>query len=250
MGNPVYIEESYIGSGKFYADGRRVGNVSAAKLSYKVDTKTQPNFQGGGGNLASLDRISDVNLDMTVTNFSAENMGMALRAKIGDIAAGAVAGEVHTMTINALVDTEFMIDTAVAPVVKTTGGSPEVIEPVDAQGVTNYEVTPAGIVFHSGADVVDATAITVDYTKHPSVVLRALLEGAKEYKLVMDGLNDDNNRPGVLRVWRWKPSPTDGFDLISDDYSSFELKGAVLADTSKPAGKSQFYEYALSKDAV
>lgn len=247
MSNPAYVERSFIGSGKYFVDGRRVGNVSAAKLSYKVDTKTNPNYMGGGGNLDSLDRISDVNLDLTVTNFSAENMAIALRATLGDVAGDAVTAEPHTMSPNTLVDTAFMLDTSKTVTVKKAGGTQDVISIVDAEGKTNYEITPAGIVFHAGADVVDATEITIAYTKHVSVILKALLGSAKEFKLVMDGLNENDNTPGVLRVWRWKPSPTDGFDLISDDYASFDLKGAVLADTSKPAGTSQFYEYALSR---
>ncbi len=247
MGNPKYVERSFIGSGKFFADGRRVGNVSAANLSYSVDSKTQPNFQGGGGNLDTLDKITDVNLNLTVTNFSAENMAMALRATLGDVAAGAVAAEAHVMNINALVDTDFMLDTTQTVTVQTTDETPVSIPALDSSGNVNWEVTAAGIYFGEGSDVADATNITISYTKHASVTLKALLGSAQEFKLVMDGLNENDNNPGVLRVWRWKPSPTDGFDLISDDYSSFAINGAVLADLTKPAGVSQFYEYSVTK---
>jgi len=62
MSNPEFKTESYIGSGRVFVDGRNVGNCSEVKLSYSVDKKTQPNFMGGGGNLASRDKITGVTL--------------------------------------------------------------------------------------------------------------------------------------------------------------------------------------------
>ena len=44
--------EQYIGSGIVYAGGRDVGNVSKLALSIETDSKTRPNYRGGGGNAA------------------------------------------------------------------------------------------------------------------------------------------------------------------------------------------------------
>lgn len=256
MSNPEFKVESYIGSGRVFVDGRRVGNCSEVKLSYTLDKKTQPNFEGGGGNLASRDKITGVALDLTCFNWSAENIALALQATLAQVASEAVTNEAHQMGLHTLVDTNYMLDATKTVTVKTAGGSPVTIPKVSAtDGSVNYEISAAGITFLEGADVVAALgsessiAITIDYTKHLAVVLQALLGTGKELKLVMDGVNDDNGNPAVVKVWRWKPSPTDGLNLISDDYATFALKGEVLADVSKPQGKSQFFEVGLGKAA-
>lgn len=244
MSNPEHITESFIGSGKLFVDGRRLGNCSDVKLAYNLEKKTLPNYEGGGGNLNTIDRVTGVTLDLTCTQFSAENLAIALAASVTTVASAAVADEPHVMAKHSLVDTVFMIDMTDAAnvVVSTAGGSPVVIPKVDANGVANYEVTSAGIYFKGGVDVVDDAAITVDYKKAPHYQIQALLASGREFKLVMDGVNDADGRPSTLRVWKWKPSPTDGLSFISDDFSNFTMKGEALADVTKPAGKSQFFE--------
>ena len=255
MSNPIFATESYIGSGRVFVDGRRVGNCSEVKLSYSLDKKTQPNYEGGGGNLASRDKITGVTLDLTCFNWSADNIALALQATVSSVVTAAVTAEPHSMAINTLVDTDFLLDPTKTITVKTAGGTPVTIPKVAGNGQANYEVSAAGITFLAGPDVVTALAsaeskdITIDYSKAPHTLLQALLGTGKEMKLVMDGVNDDTGRPVVVKVWRWKPSPTDGLNLISDDYATFALKGEVLADVSKPQGKSQFFEAALASAA-
>lgn len=253
MSNPEHITESFIGSGKLFVNGRRLGNCSDVKLAYGLEKKSLPNYEGGGGNLNTIDRVSGVTLDLTCTQFSAENLAIALAASVTTVVSAAVVGEVKAMAKHSLVDTDFMLDMTDAAnvVVKTKPGtgSPVPIPKVDSNGVVNYEVTPAGIYFKGGADVVDAGPITVDYKKAPHYQIQALLASGQEFKLVMDGVNDADGRPSMLRVWRWKPSPTDGLSFISDDFASFTMKGEALADVSKPAGKSQFFEVLKSKAA-
>lgn len=248
MSNPEFKTESFIGSGKFYLDGRRLGNCSEAKLSYSIDTKTLPNYEGGGGNLDSIDKITGVALDLTCFNWSAQNIAMALAATVGEETAAAVTNEAHKMGKNTLVDTAFMIDVSQPVLVKTVTPA-ATINQVDANGKPNYEITPAGVVFLGGADVKDDTAVTIDYKKAPHYLVQALLATGKEFKLVMDGMNDAAATPVTVRVWRFKPAPSDGMNLISDDFASFTVKGQVLADVSKPQGKSQFFEIAKAKAA-
>jgi hypothetical protein len=248
MSNPEFKTESFIGSGKFYLDGRRLGNCSEAKLSYSIDTKTLPNFEGGGGNLDSIDKITGVALDLTCFNWSAQNIAMALAATVGEETAGAVTGEAHKMAKHTLVDTAFMIDVSQPVLVKTVTPA-ATLNPVDANGKPNYEITPAGVVFLGGNDVKDDTAITIDYKKAPHYLVQALLATGKEFKLIMDGMNDANGKPVTVRVWRFKPAPSDGMNLISDDFASFTVKGQVLADVSKAQGKSQFFEIAKAMAA-
>ena len=34
-----FVEKGFIGNGRFYLDGRRIGNASTAKISYTVEQK-------------------------------------------------------------------------------------------------------------------------------------------------------------------------------------------------------------------
>lgn len=251
MSNPNYKEHPFIGAGKLFINTRQVGNCSDVKLSYNVEQKSLPNNMGGGGNLDSTDRISSVKLDLTCTNFSPENLAIALAASLDSITTAAeVPAEKLMMAANSFVDTEFMIDMTKANLVevKTTATTPKTIPQLDVDGKENYVVTPAGIYFKDGKDVTDAE-VSVKYTKSLQVILQALMATGREFKLVMDGINDANGDPLILRVWRWKPAPTDGIGLISDDYGNFTMKGEVLADVSRPAGKSRFFEMIHKKAA-
>lgn len=242
MGNPTHVEKSFVGSGKFYINGKRVGNVTAAQLAYDIATIELKNSQGGGGLLDNLDRVSKVNLNLTLTNFSFSNLAMALAASIVEEATGEVADEAITIGTNSLADTDYLMNTSVTVTVKDDQGT--TIPILDTDGVANYELSASGIVFLGGADVTAADGLvgSVTYTKSPQVLLQALKNTGAEYKLVLDGINDNNGDPHMLRVWRWKPSPTDGLDFIGEDYASLTANGSVLADVSKPVGKSQFFE--------
>lgn len=242
MGNQQHIERSFIGSGIFYLNGKDVGNVSAAKLAYDVKNTSLANNRGGGGDLESRDRINSVSLDLTITNLSHDNLAMALGAAVVKEATGDVSAEPITISTHTLADTAFMIDKSKTVVVKDDAGA--VIPAIDANGDANYEVTAGGILFKGGTATVaaDGKVGSVAYSKSKQVLLQALKETGKEYKVVLNGINDNNGDPHVLRAYRWKPSPTDGLDFISDDYSSMSASGKILADVSKPIGKSQFFE--------
>lgn len=242
MGNSQHIERSFIGSGIFYLNGRDVGNVSAAKLAYEVKNISLANNRGGGGDLESLDRISSVSLDLTITNLDHENIALALGASIVKEATGEVVDEPISIGTHSLADSAYMIDTTKPVTVKDEAKA--TIPAVDANGDANYEVTPAGILFKGGTATLaaDGKIGSVSYTKSKQVLLQALKALGKEYKVVLNGINDNNGDPHALRVWRWKPSPTDGMDFISDDYASMSASGKILADVTKPAGKSQFFE--------
>lgn len=244
-----YREESFLGSGKFYLNGRRVGNVTAARLAYEVDSKTLRNAQGGGGNIAATERISSVRLEMTVTNFIPENMAIALQATLGEQATAAVTDEVVTALVNGISPTEFMLDPAETVTVKLASDD-SVINPTDTNGVANYEVSVGGVSFGEGADVTDGQDYKITYSKHPATLLEAAMAVGQQFEVLMEGINDDNGNESVLRCWKWKPSPTEGFDLISEDYGTFDLNGELLADTTKPAGKSRFFTKAVGNKAA
>lgn len=91
----------------------------------------------------------------------------------------------------------------------------------------------------SGAATIDqATGI---------VTVEALTQVGKEFGLRFDGLNEAQSGASVvITIYRLKVSPADSLDLISDDFATLKVKGAILADSTKPAGKSQYFKAVMA----
>ncbi|MEL4264133.1 hypothetical protein AAEH96_08710 [Shewanella xiamenensis] len=231
------VVESYIGSGIVYVAGRDVGNASGVKIAIEQETKTQPNYRGGGGNAAEITKVKSVKLSFTMNDFSNANMALALRGVVEVVAAGAVTDEPLVAVLDGLARTAFMIDTTVAPVVKNEAGAVTYVKDTD------YVVSAGGIRALTGGAITAGQALKVSYTKKAGNVLQALTESGTTVPVVIDGVNDATGKPWVLDFYKWSPSPTAGMDLIGDDFGSFDIEGGVLADSSiVGTGKSKFFK--------
>lgn len=228
--------EQYIGSGIIYVNGRDVGNVSAASFAIETNSINRPNFRGGGGNAATLERVQAVRLSLTLDSFNNENLALALRGKVAVLGSKKVTDAEYTVGegIN-LIRTDDMIDVK-KEVIVTKGVGPDPLE----QG-TDYDVSAAGILPLSGGSIEVGDTIKVTYETVAGNALEALTESGEEVSVVMDGLNDNTGKRTVLDVYRWKPAPTTGLGLISEEFAEFPLEGEVLADTTKQTGQSQFF---------
>ncbi|WP_415775335.1 hypothetical protein ACMYQ1_18475 [Shewanella oncorhynchi] len=231
------VNESYIGSAIVYMDGRDCGNVSDVNFAIEQDTKTQPNYRGGGGLFDEQALIKSVKFKATFLNFNNENLALALRGKVEVLTEGEItAPESITAVLDGLADTAFMIDTAVAAVVTNAAGTTTYVVDVD------YVVSAGGIRALSSGTITEGEALKVTYTKKAGSALQALTESGKTVKLTIDGINDATGKPWVIKVHKWKPTPTSGLSVIGTDYGSFDIEGGVLADTSIVAtGKSKFF---------
>lgn len=232
------VTESYIGAGILYVNGRDVGNVSELKFSIDQEEKSQKNYRGGGGNVASVTRITGVSLEGKFHSFNNENLALALRGVVENMATESITDEAVSAVVGGLTSTAHMIDISQAVTVKNGA---------TAIGADKYDITPAGIKLRADSEVVDGADLTISYKTRQRSVLQAAVNSGAEWKVVFDGVNEaESGKPCVIKVYRWKPSPTDGLDLISDDFGEFTIKGQALADVTRPVGKSQFFtrEYA------
>lgn len=232
-------QENYIGSGIFYLNGRDIGNVTAANFSIEQEEKTKANKRGGGGNIAQLTRISSVKLKLTLDSFNNDNLAVATRGKVNVEASETITDESVIAVGGGLCQTAKMIDTSSTIVVKDSSDTVLTLS-------TDYEIKPAGILAITGGAIVDGDAIKVTYDSKAASALEAMVNSGEEFKVVFDGLNDHNNKTSVVTAHRFKPSPTAGLDLLSDDYGEFEIEGEILADTSQATGKSQFFRRVYS----
>jgi len=235
-------DKSYIGKGILYIDGRDVGNVVNLSFSIAEDKKElKTSRTTGGGNYNALTRIDSVTLSMTMSDYSAENMAIALFGSASAVAATTVTDESITapasLSGDPLVDTANVIDTAeTVTVTSDPSGTTYVAD-------TDYTVTSAGIKILSTGSISADDALLISYTKKAVDVVEALTSSAGEYKLVLDGLNEaQSGAPFIVTVHRAKFGPAAEMSLIGDDFAELVLTGDVLQDTSiTAAGLSQYF---------
>lgn len=238
-------EFSFIGKGKIYiglADGsdglRDIGNVSDLNFAITEDLKELKNFQtAGGGNANEVRRIASVVLNFVLHDFLAENLALAVRGTVAEVAGSTVADESIVGYVDRFIRTEFQGLSAV-----TVTDDPETAPYVEG---TDYEVRNAGIFILSGGSISDAEALLIDYTYVATRKVEALEISALEFKMVFDGLNEaQTGKAVVVDAHKIKFGPTAALALISDDFGSIDLAASVLADTTKGAGLSEYFKIA------
>lgn len=112
---------------------------------------------------------------------------------------------------------------------------------------TDYHADSAGLELIEGGAITNGASIKVHYAVLPSVQLEALTATGVEFYALFKGMNEARtNAPMNIRINRIKFSPTDGLDLISDEYGQITLKGSILADSSRPVGQSQYFSATMA----
>ncbi len=230
-------DKSYIGKGQVYMDGRAIGNVSELSFSIEEEKKELQDFTSAGGGLYnSLRRISSVELSMTMHDYNADNLAVAMFGTASAVAAGAVSDEAQTtpsdVSTDVLVTTDNVIDTG--ETVTVTGYVED----------TDFTVNAGGIVVLASGSIPADTALAISYTKKAVDVIQTLTTSAQEYVLDFVGLNEaQSGDPVVIKVHRAKFGGGQDVSIIGDDFGSIQLTGDSLKDTSiTTSGLSQYAE--------
>lgn len=89
--------------------------------------------------------------------------------------------------------------------------------------------------------------LTADFDHEAQYEVNAFTESALDRYLRFEGLNTlDEFRPVVLDVFKFRLSPTEGYDLITDENAAtFVIKGTVLSDALQSTGSKYFRERLL-----
>ncbi|MCH4294225.1 hypothetical protein MJ923_07890 [Shewanella sp. 3B26] len=228
--------ESYTGAGIVYVAGRDVGFASSVNISIETDTQELQSNRPGGGLADSVSRIKNVKLKMTLNTFSNANMALALRGKVEVLAAEAQQPETLTAILDGLAETSYMLDPTKAVTVTNDAGDETYVEGVD------YVASAAGIRALSDGGITEGQPIKVTGTSLAGNALEALVESGVTVPVTVDGVNDSTGKPFVITFYLWKPSPTAGLDVLSTNFGSFDIEGAVLANPNIVAsGKSKFF---------
>lgn len=243
---------SYLGSGKIYIREfgaaepmREIGNCSALTFSPQTNTLSLPDHtKPGGGTRNRVDRVGDVEMSLTFHDFEGANFADFLRGTVAEIAAGNITAE---------------------PVVAYKGGFTPLSR--TATAITSVEPPGGGTAYDAGDDYVlqdggifvpltssipaptaGAPNIEVDFSHGAVQVTQAFVESAKQYQLLFAGLNEARSGKRV-RVHAHKVSGgvLQELGLLGEQYGAGTVTGALLADTSKGAGLSQYFTIEIEK---
>jgi len=238
----------YLGSGKIYARVAGaaaglmdLGNASKVELAVKEDKQKLKDYsKPGGGTYASVSRVSEVTLQMTLNDLNKTNVARAVFGTESAVTGAAVVDEVVTAYKSAIVPllhpspTLVTVTTADALTTYVAG--------------TDYEVRAGGIYIIATGAIVDAASLKVDYTFAAYDKVEALTTGALILELHFEGLNEANSgKPVIVDVYRAQLSPTKALSLLGDKFSDLQVEAEVLADTSKVGtGISQYFRAKLA----
>lgn len=238
--------KSYIGKGIVYIEddnGRLVdvGNVTAFAYAATEEKKELKNFRtAGGGNYNSLIRVTAVNINLTMSDFSANNLSLGLFGAVSAVAAGTVTDEAQTtpddVSVDFLLPTDNMIDTSAS--VTVTGY---------VEG-TDFEVKPAGILVLAAGSIPASTALAITYTKKAVDVVQAFVNAARNRRVLLDGLNEaDSGKPALINIHKGKFGAAAETAFVGDDFGEIALTGEALQDeTITTSGLSQYLEVKLA----
>lgn len=243
----AFTKASYVGQGEVYLAKRTAGvpgkprffgNASKLELSIETDTLSVINFTGGGGEWDSSTSIKAVKMSLAGTDFTPENIELAIRGVSSAVTAGAVTDEAHVAYLDAPVFFNNIPDLTVAPVVKSTDASP-----VTYVKDTDYTVTTSGIIPITGGAITEAQDLEISYTKKAAIDIQSLVSGDDEYEVRYIGRNTmKNDRRYFVKLFIVKFSPTAGFPLIGNTPGELTFEGSVIADaTITGTGLSKFF---------
>lgn len=238
----------YLGVGKLYARVAGaaaglidIGDASKLDLAVKEDKKKQmDSTKLGGGVRATVSRITEVTLSMTLNDLNKTNVARAVFGSEAAVAGATVVDEVVTAYKGGLSPLTHINPSAV------TVTSADAVTTYTAG--TDYEVRPGGIYIVPTGAIVDAASLKVDYTFAAYDKVEAMTTGAITLELHFEGLNEANSgKPVIVDIYRAQLSPTKALSLLGDKFADLTVDAEVLIDTTKVGvGISQYFSVKMA----
>lgn len=222
-----------------------VGNVSDLKLSVSTSVVEHKETQSGqrGIDLRLTTEVK-ANLTMTLENFNAENLAVALRGSSTTVVGASVTGEASKFAKGKVAPLEHIgvsavvVKKAAATLIAFVAGTATAVD-----GEWDYKLNAgAGSIMFAAtpktAALIDGDALTVDYTFAAQKTVDALTTAASEKYVRFEGLNTaDGNKAVVVEVFRYLTDPLKELSLISNAVQQFSLEGTILLDALQPGSK-------------
>jgi hypothetical protein len=242
------VYKPYIGSGKIYARVAgadapmiEVGNVSKLELGVEEETKEMQDYtKPGGGVYASVSRIKNITVGMSLHDLNPTNLARAIFGTASAVTGGTVTAAEYTAYKGGLIRLAHPNPTAVA--VKNDGAT------VTYTLGTDYEVRKEGIFILDTFTGAEESGIEVTYTYAGYDVVEALTSSSVTLEMAFGGLNEaDSGKPVLVDLYRVKIGAAKTVSLIGDDFAALEVEGKLQADTTKTGeGISQYYKVSMA----
>lgn len=235
----MYKRRNYKGMGVIYVNGIDVGNVMAVALTIATTKNQIKNYRKvNGGHIYAIEKLESVEASMTLLDFNEENMALALRGTFTELAAVPFTDVVKAGVAGRLVQLD-RIATFTSIKLEENALYRVAVEGVD------YETNAAGI------KALATGNFKLTGTYDASTDLQALTQSAQTVEVVC--VIENEYIPGEVRIvklHKFASAPLASLEILGDNDAKMEIKGEVLADTSKPAGLSQFFVVQTKKVAV
>lgn len=218
MGNPIEV--------------RSPGNVAELKLSLKTDVLEHYESQTGQRTLDHrMVKQKSATVNLTIEEFTKENLALALYGNFVTGAAGTVSGEPLGGVAPVIGDRYFLAHPKVSTLVVTDSAA----TPATLALGTNYtaETDFGALQF---LDITGFTApFKASYAFGVATEIGIFTQPLPERYLRLEGLNTAQGNAKVLvELYRVAFDPLKEISFISDEYNKFEMEGSLLADASKP----------------
>lgn len=212
-----------------------IGGMEELKLDIKEEVKKQSDLSGaGGGTRHQSRRIESVSMSLKLQDLNVVNVARAVFGTASAIAAATVVGEAVTAYLGGLIPLAHINPSAV-----TLKEGADTIAPAG-----NYEVRPEGLfIFDDAQDILDATALTVNYAHSGYDLIEALTTAAPILEMRYAGVNEaGGGSASIVDLFRVQFGAAKSWGLIDKDFGTLDIEGEVLVDPTKSgAGISRLF---------
>lgn len=180
----------------------------------------------------------DVNFEMTILNFSGDNLKRALLGSNAAVAGASITNEAHKAYKGAAIFTKYPGISAVT--VTNVAGSTTYVSGTDY----TVDATTGRIDFLTGGSITNGDTVHVDYT-HGAVdaVVESLVDtDNREYVIVFEGKNmNQQGTPVIVRCHRAYMNLAAALSLLGTATQRFQVTGSLLpAPEITTTGMSKF----------
>jgi len=219
---------------------RPIGNANELSFAVEQTTISQQEFRSpGGGARNEINRITSVAATLNVFDLSPENIAMVLYGDTSNVAAGTGKTETVVAYQGGLIPLDYMDPSNVVVTIDPAG------TPVVATETTDYEVRVGGIFIVEGGGITDGDTIEIAYDHAAQYVVEAMVNSGYEFEASFRGYNEARSKHFSIDMWRLRFPPTESLGWVGDEFAQLSTSPKLLSDSSRPAGKSQFFRVAI-----
>lgn len=206
-----------------------MGNAGTATLAIAVEKSDKnESFSGARGLYGSLITAKNGTLNLTLDEFTVENLALALHATPVAVASGSVSAE--TLPSALVAGDEIQLEQRfISDLVLTDSTS---VTPVTLVEGTHYEVVSAAGGVIKILDVATLTQPLKAAYDHAAADSLAIFAEATppERWIFFDGINTVTGEKVLLDLYRVQFDPVTDFGLINEDWGGLSLTGNLLID--------------------